>query len=81
MKLTKYYSLVLSVFSDQLTFNRQLNANQLHVLLRNRERPNNLFASVRCIGEDCNSKEWLPLRRNKSRMRASLYKRKMRSRP
>ena len=57
MKLPKYFLLVVSVLSDQLSFNRQLNANRRHVLRRNRVRPNKLFISVRCVGNGCNSED------------------------
>ena len=57
MKLIKYFLLVVSVLSDQLSFNRQLNANRRHVLRRNRVRPNKLFVSLRCIGDNCNSED------------------------
>ena len=94
MKLIKYFLLVVSVLSDQLSFNRQLNANRRHVLRRNRVRPNKLFVSLRCIGDNCNSEDNVgasrsnpgvktgPSTRNiiKSRRRQK-YKRMMQSQP
>jgi len=50
MKLTKYCSIVLSVFSDAISFNAHVNASKLHTILRSRPRRNELFASLRCVG-------------------------------
>ena len=52
MKLTKYCSIVLSVLSDGLSFNRQINANEQFVRLRYHSGPPaKNIVSVRCIKE------------------------------
>ena len=87
MKLTKYCSLVLSVFSDALSWNRQLNANEQHLRLQFISRPPiNNIVSARCLGKECSLEQLLWLEkfhpraiRSKKQLTRQFYIRRMRS--